>query len=37
MDSKFSTMCNIEKHIKDVCNKCTESKDCNFEPGLKRY
>ena len=37
MDSKNCTMCSIEKHVKDVCNKYTESKSCNCERGLKRY
>ena len=37
MDTKTSTMCNIEKHINSFYKKYTECRDCNRARGLKRY
>ena len=37
MDTKTSTMCNIEKHINNFYKKYTDWKDCNRARGLKRY
>ena len=37
MESKTSTMCNIEKDIHNFYKKQTKCKYCNRERGLKRY
>ena len=37
METKFCTMCNIEKHINDFYKKYSECRDCNRTRGLKRY
>ena len=37
METKFCTMCNIEKHINNFYKKYSECRDCNRTRGLKRY
>ena len=37
MESKTYTMCNIEKHINDFCEKHSECKNCNCSRELERY
>ena len=37
MDTKNCSMCNIEKHINNFCEKYSECRDCNRTIGLKRY
>ena len=37
MDTKSSSMCNIEKHINNFYKKYTEGRDCNRTRGLDPY
>ena len=36
MDSEKCTMCNIEKHMNNFCERYSECKECNRTRGLER-
>ena len=37
METKTSSMCNIEKDVNNFYKTYSERKDCNHSRGLKRY